>query len=63
MQRIEQLSLPSGVPDTPTSEPDLWYDPLFGSKMSLVWMVVVTGASIFLLALIGRQQQESSPSN
>ncbi|MFL5659314.1 MAG: hypothetical protein ACJ8CB_34665 [Ktedonobacteraceae bacterium] len=60
MQRIEQLSLTSGVPDTDTSEPDRWHDDLFGSKMSLVWMVVATGASIILLALIGRQQQEST---
>ena len=58
---IEQLSLTSVVPGTGTSEPERWYDDLFGSKMSLVWRVVVIGASIVLLALIGRQQKESTP--
>jgi hypothetical protein len=58
MQRFEQPSLPSGVPDTDPSESTRWYDPLFGSKRSLVWLVVVTGASIVLLAQIGKQQRE-----
>ena len=60
MQRVEYPALPADGAGTDASEVKRWKDPLFGSKMSLVWYVVVTGTSIVLLALIGRQQREKT---
>ncbi len=56
MQPIERPSLFSEGTDA--DEMKRWKDPLFGSKMSLVWLFVVTGAGITLLTLTGRQRRE-----
>ncbi len=60
MQRGEYPALPADGAGTDAGEANRWKDPLFGSKMSLVWYVVVMGTSIVLLTLIGRQQREKA---